>query len=57
MNKSRGLDWYYEARDDLEAALDLMKLGRYSKACYFSQQCAEKALKALLIYKLSLIHI
>ncbi|RLI06677.1 DNA-binding protein, partial [Candidatus Bathyarchaeota archaeon] len=45
----RYLDWLREAEDDLSAAKDLLRLGRYSKACFFAQQAAEKALKALLI--------
>ncbi|WP_054842868.1 HEPN domain-containing protein [Vulcanisaeta distributa] len=49
----RWVDWLDEARDDLAAAIDLMRLGRYSKACYFAQQAAEKALKALLIRRLN----
>ncbi len=49
----RWVDWLDEAKDDLAAAIDLMRLGRYSKACYFAQQAAEKALKALLIKRLN----
>ncbi len=49
----RWIDWLDEARDDLAAAIDLLRLGRYSKACYFAQQAAEKALKALLIKRLN----
>ncbi|ADN50937.1 HEPN domain-containing protein [Vulcanisaeta distributa] len=49
----RWVDWLDEARDDLDAAIDLMRLGRYSKACYFAQQAAKKALKALLIKRLN----
>ncbi len=37
----------------MAAAIDLLRLGRYSKACYFAQQAAEKALKALLIKRLN----
>ncbi|BDR91667.1 HEPN domain-containing protein [Vulcanisaeta souniana] len=33
----RWVDWLDEARDDLDAAIDLMRLGRYSKACYLAQ--------------------
>ncbi len=48
----RYLDWLDEALDDLAAAQDLYRLGRYSKACFFSHQAAEKAVKALMIRKL-----
>lgn len=49
MSYSRWVDWIDEAEDDYGAAMDMMRLGRYSKACYLAQQAAEKALKALLI--------
>ncbi len=45
-------DWLDEALDDLAAAEDLYRLGRYSEACFFSHQAAEKAVKAALIKKL-----
>jgi len=48
----RYLDWLEEALDDYATAEDLYKLGRYSKACYFSHQACEKAVKALMIRKL-----
>lgn len=47
----RYVDWLSEAEDDLSAARDLLRLKRYSKACFFAQQAAEKALKALLMYR------
>ena len=46
----RWVDWLDEAEDDLATATDLLRLGRFSKACYFAQQAAEKA---LLIKKLN----
>ncbi len=46
---SRYVDWLNEARDDLESANYLLEGGRYSKACFYAQQSAEKAVKALLI--------
>ncbi len=46
---SRYRDWLNEAKDDLEAARYLLEGGRYSKACFYSQQASEKAVKALLI--------
>ena len=49
----RWVNWLDEAEDDLATAIDLLRLGRYSKACYFAQQAAEKALKALLIRRLN----
>ena len=39
--------------DDLATATDLLRLGRFSKACYFARQVAEKALKAFLIKRLN----
>jgi len=45
-------DWLEEALDDYETAKDLYRLGRYSKACFFCHQAAEKALKALTIKRL-----
>ena len=53
----RYLDWLREAEDDLLAARELLELGRYSKACFFAQQAAEKALKAMLIYKAGVFEI
>ncbi|MGB9705851.1 MAG: HEPN domain-containing protein [Pyrobaculum sp.] len=51
MSWERWADWLSDAEDDLAAALDLVRLGRYAKACFLAQQAAEKALKALLIAK------
>ena len=45
-------DWLDEALDDLAAAEDLYGLGRYSKACFFAQQAAGKAVKAALTKRL-----
>ncbi len=39
--------WLRQARDDLEAAQVLAEANRYAQACFWSQQAAEKALKAL----------
>ncbi len=52
MSRSRYKDWLDEAIDDYEAAKDLARLGRHSKACFFCHQAGEKALKALMIKKL-----
>ena len=37
-----------EAKEDLEIAKDLLEDKRYSRVVYFSQQCIEKSVKALL---------
>jgi len=52
MSYSRYIDWLDEGLDDYATALDLHRLKRYSKACYFAHQACEKAAKALLIKKL-----
>jgi HEPN domain-containing protein len=39
--------WWLTAQDDLEAAKTLHQAGKYSHACFLSQQSAEKAMKAL----------
>lgn len=51
MSYERWRDWFEEARDDFISAEILLKEGRYSKVCFLSQQAAEKAIKALLIFK------
>lgn len=45
-------DWLDEALDDISAAEILLSGEKFSKACFYSHQAAEKALKALCIYKL-----
>jgi len=45
----RWSDWLDDAEDDLAAAKELYRAGRFAKACFLAQQAAEKALKALLI--------
>ncbi len=52
MSFDRYRDWFEEAIDDFEAAQILLEMGKWSKACFFSHQAVEKALKALLIKKL-----
>ncbi|MET1160665.1 MAG: HEPN domain-containing protein [Thermoprotei archaeon] len=52
MSYDRFRDWLEEALDDYNTAQDLYRLGRYSKACFFSHQACEKILKALMIKKL-----
>lgn len=39
--------WFRQAEDDLDAARALRDAGKYAQACFFAQQAAEKALKAL----------
>lgn len=43
--------WLEDAREELEAALILQEHRKYRGSCYHAQQCAEKALKALLLEK------
>jgi HEPN domain-containing protein/predicted nucleotidyltransferase len=43
--------WLAEAQEDLECASILAEHGKFRGACYHSQQCAEKGLKALLLEK------
>jgi HEPN domain-containing protein len=51
MSYERYRDWLDEAEDDFSSAEIMLREGKYSKACFFSQQAAEKALKALHIPK------
>ena len=39
--------WWLTAREDLEVANTLHEAGKYSHACFLSQQSSEKAMKAL----------
>jgi len=43
--------WIADAEEHLESAELLFENGKYRQACYHSQQCAEKVLKALIIEK------
>ncbi len=54
MSYERYRDWLEEAIDDLEAALELYRVGKWSKACFYSHQAAEKSLKALIIKRLGI---
>jgi HEPN domain-containing protein len=38
--------WWLTAQEDLEVAKSLHEAGKYSHACFLSQQSAEKAMKA-----------
>jgi len=40
--------WFSDAEWDLETAVLLHRNGRYNAACFYAQQAAEKAVKALL---------
>jgi HEPN domain-containing protein len=39
--------WWLTAQEDLDVAKALHETAKYSHACFLSQQCAEKAIKAL----------
>ena len=41
--------WLYFATEDLRTAELTLRAGIYAQTCFHAQQCAEKALKALLI--------
>ncbi len=43
--------WFLSAEEDYDSAVLLFNAKRYRTSVYHSQQCAEKALKAFLIYK------
>ncbi len=43
--------WLRDAVDELDSSVVLFEHGKYRGACYHSQQCAEKGLKALIIEK------
>lgn len=39
--------WHQQGIDDLEAAVALLAANKYPQACFYAQQAAEKALKAV----------
>ncbi len=41
--------WMQDAKEELDAARILLDHGKYRGACYHSQQCVEKGLKALIL--------
>ncbi|MCX7795744.1 MAG: HEPN domain-containing protein [bacterium] len=43
--------WFRQAQCDFDDALYLLEGGRFNTACFWAQQCAEKALKAFLYFK------
>jgi HEPN domain-containing protein len=51
MSFERYKDWLDEALDDLSSAEIMFREGKFSKACFLSQQAAEKVVKALMIFK------
>jgi HEPN domain-containing protein len=48
---NRSGDWFAQAQRDLEQARDSEKAGRHEWACFAAQQSAEKAVKALHLYR------
>jgi HEPN domain-containing protein len=46
--ESEALRWFHQAQADMEVVRTLQSAGHYAAACFFSQQTAEKALKAVL---------
>lgn len=44
---NRSMDWFAQARRDLEQAVDSMRANRHEWACFAAHQAAEKAVKAL----------
>lgn len=51
--KEEAKNWLKKAEEDLGTAEDCIKIKRFYAAAFYSQQAAEKALKALQIEKLS----
>ena len=43
--------WLHFAREDLRMAQLAMEASIYYQTCFHAQQCAEKAIKALLVYQ------
>ncbi len=43
--------WWLTAKEDLEVARELHESGKFSHACFLSQQSSEKAMKALFSWK------
>jgi HEPN domain-containing protein len=43
--------WLQFAREDLQMAELAMQAGIFNQVCFHSQQCAEKAMKGLLLYQ------
>ena len=47
----RSADWLRQAKDDLEWTRDTLRAGRWAQCCFASQQTAEKAVKALALFR------
>jgi HEPN domain-containing protein len=47
MARPRHIAWLLQAESDLRSVADLTKNGHFAQACFYAQQSAEKALKAL----------
>ncbi len=50
-NLDEALRWFDQAKSDLESANILSRGAKFESACFYSQQSAEKALKAFLVSK------
>ena len=50
-NTSEALRWLKTGEDDLDAAAVLRKNRKFPQACFYAQQAAEKALKAIWYYR------
>ena len=46
--RAEALRWWRQAEEDLDTARKLAEIGKHYAACFFSQQAAEKAIKAVL---------
>jgi HEPN domain-containing protein len=46
-DRNHAKQWIRQAIDDHESAVVLMNAGKYPQSCFFFQQAAEKAIKAL----------
>jgi HEPN domain-containing protein len=51
MSASLPQQWFDRAREDLQVARLVVQERHYAHACFLSQQCIEKALKAYLLEK------
>jgi HEPN domain-containing protein len=50
LSSKRFKDWFSEALEDLSIAKILLREKKYAASCFHSQQAAEKAVKALLLF-------
>ena len=50
-NVSEALRWLKTGEDDLDAAVVLRENEKFPQACFYAQQAAEKALKAIWYYR------